>query len=95
MTTRTTTQARGYNASVIERRNGETTGVFAAYVEHGMMLRSNWLQCTGLEGSEAYDAYLRAGHPEYTFIIREDNGAAYLAAVRGQRPTLLDGEIAA
>jgi hypothetical protein len=43
-----------YNATVyrIDPATGEERGVFVAEVDaEGRMLRSNWLQCTGLEGT--------------------------------------------
>jgi hypothetical protein len=51
-----------YNATVyrLDPETGEVVGVFVAEVDdEGRMLRSNWVQCTGLEGTPAYDAYLR------------------------------------
>lgn len=51
-----------YNATVYRRdaETGEVVGVFVAEVDdQGRMLRSNWVQCTGLEGTPQYDEYLR------------------------------------
>jgi hypothetical protein len=72
-----------YNATVYrEDAEGKPLGVFVAEVnEAGLMLRSNWIQCTGLEGTAAYDAYLkRTGH---TFRVVKDGGAGYRRRLLG------------
>ncbi len=63
-----------YNATVYRcDEHGQEVGVFLAEVdEQGRMLRSNWLQFTGLEGMPSYDVYLRrTGH---TFRVVRDGG---------------------
>ena len=43
----------------------------------GRMLRSNWLQGTGLEGTPGYDAHLRARCPGHAFRIERDGCRGY------------------
>ena len=73
-----------YNATVyrLDAQTGEVLGVFVAEVDaEGRMLRSNWIQCTGLEGTPRYDAYLRrTGH---TFRVVRDDCAGYCARLLG------------
>jgi hypothetical protein len=73
-----------YNATVyrIDPRTGEELGVFVALVDdQGRMLRSNWLQCTGLEGTPRYDEYVRrTGH---TFRIVRDGCRGYRERLAG------------
>src|SRR5262245_25156016 len=73
-----------YNATVYrtDPATGEELGVFAAEVDAaGRMLRSNWLQCTGLEGTPRYDAYLRrSGH---VFRVDRDGAAGYRRRLLG------------
>jgi hypothetical protein len=72
-----------YNATVYhEDAEGRPLGVFVAEVnDAGLMLRSNWISCTGLEGTAAYDAYLkRTGH---TFRVVRDGCAGYRQRLAG------------
>jgi hypothetical protein len=73
-----------YNATVfrLDPLTGEELGIFLAEVdEQGRMLRSNSLQCTGLEGSPRYDAYLRStGHQ---FRVERDGGVGYRRRLAG------------
>jgi hypothetical protein len=72
-----------YNATVYhEDAAGNPLGVFVAEVsDAGLMLRSNWIQCTGLEGRPAYDAYLRrTGH---IFRVVKDGCAGYRQRLAG------------
>jgi hypothetical protein len=72
-----------YNATVCHLdAGGREIGVFLAEVDAaGRMLRSNWLQCTGLEGTPRYDAYLRrSGHQ---FRVVRDGGQGYRDRLRG------------
>jgi len=74
-----------YNATVYhtDAKTGQEIGVFVAEVDdEGRMLRSNWIQCTGLEGTPRYDAYLR--RTGYQFRIERDG-------CRGFRNRLLGG----
>jgi len=49
-----------YNATVTTFKDGKLRSVFVAEVDAGgNMLRSNAVQCTGLEGTAAYDSYVR------------------------------------
>ena len=51
-----------YNATVrrLDRRTHQELDVFLAEVDdRGRILRSNWLRCTGLEGTVAYVENLR------------------------------------
>jgi hypothetical protein len=67
-----------YNATVYSVVNDKVSGCFVANVnENGKMLRSNWIQCTGYEGTEVYDEYLRLCHPNEDFVIVKDNGQGY------------------
>lgn len=71
-----------YNASVFCKVNGKLSGVFCAEVnECGKMLRSNFAQCTGYEGSEVYDAYLRLRFPNEEYMIVLDNCQGYRSAI--------------
>jgi hypothetical protein len=71
-----------YNASVFCKVNGKLSGVFCAEVnEHGKMLRSNFAQCTGYEGTEAYDTYLRLRFPNEEYVILLDNCQGYKSAI--------------
>ena len=73
-----------YNATVyrLDALTGQELGVFVAEVdEQGRMLRSNWLQCTGLEGSPRYDAYLRRTGD--VFRIVRDGCQGYRARLLG------------
>jgi hypothetical protein len=72
-----------YNATVIHLdEQGNEIGVFVAEVDDaGRMLRSNWVQFTGLEGTGRYDAYLRrTGHQ---FRVLRDGGQAYRDRLAG------------
>jgi hypothetical protein len=72
-----------YNATVYhEDAEGHPLGVIAAEVDaEGRMPRSNWIQCTGLEGTPAYDAHLRrTGH---VFRVVRDGGAGYRQRLLG------------
>jgi hypothetical protein len=66
-----------YNATVYRLdEQGNEVGVFVAEVDgEGRMLRSNWLQFTGLEGAPRYDAYLRRTGGR--FHVKRDGGAGY------------------
>ena len=74
-----------YNATVyrIDPATGEELGCFVAEVDQdGKMLRSNAVQCTGLEGTHRYDAYLRgSGH---AFRIVKDGCRGYRRRLLGQ-----------
>lgn len=72
-----------YNATVYhEDAEGNPLGVFVAEVDAaGRMLRSNWIQCTGLEGTPKYDEYLRrTGH---RFRVVKDGCAGYRQRLAG------------
>ena len=73
-----------YNATVIrlDPQTGVELGCFVAEVDDsGRMLRSNAVQCTGLEGSPWYDAYLRrSGH---AFRVVKDGCRAYRDRLAG------------
>jgi hypothetical protein len=58
-----------YNATAYEIRNGKRVSCFVVELnEAGKILRSNSVQCTGLEGTEAYDSYLRLSHKELEIV---------------------------
>lgn len=73
-----------YNATVhrTDPSTGQEIGVFLAEVDaEGRMLRSNAVQFTGLEGTPAYDAYLRrTGH---AFRVVRDGGEGYRRRLLG------------
>jgi hypothetical protein len=73
-----------YNATVyrLDPQTNEVLSVFVAEVdEQGLMLRSNYLQCTGPEGTPRYDSYLRrSGH---TFRIERDGCEGYRRRLAG------------
>ena len=75
-----------YNATVYRAdADGNHVSVFAAEATPaGVLLRSNAVQCTGLEGSEAYDGYVRtvafAGH---VLRVHVDGAEGYRSALRG------------
>ena len=72
-----------YNATVYHLDGqGNELGVFVAEVdEEGRMLRSNWLQCTGLEGTPRYDEHLRrTGHQ---FRVVKDGCRGYRRRLLG------------
>jgi len=72
-----------YNATVYQVRNGKVVSAFMAQVnEEGKLLRSNWLQCTGLEGTPAYDERIRSLVAESLSIVH-DNGEGYKNCLRG------------
>jgi hypothetical protein len=78
-----------YNATVtrFDPDTGEAIGCFVAEGdEAGRMLRSNWIQFTGLEGTPAYDEYLRRQGAEFRIV--RDGGEGSLPAVvpPGARP---------
>jgi hypothetical protein len=64
-----------YNATVYRLdEQGNEVGVFVAEVDgEGRLLRSNWLQCTGLEGTPRHDDYLRRTGGR--FRVERDGGA--------------------
>lgn len=69
-----------YNATIyrLDEDTGKEVGVFLAEVDdEGHMLRSNSVQCTGLEGTPRYDAYLRRLGGQ--FRIERDGGRGYKA----------------
>ena len=73
-----------YNATVtrIDPDTGEVIGCFLAEVDDaGRMLRSNWLQFTGVEGTPKYDAYLRRMGAE--FRVARDGGEGYRRRLLG------------
>ena len=75
-----------YNATVRRHdHDGNLISVFTAEVnDAGRMLRSNAVQCTGLEGSERYDAYVRAvAFNGYDLRITRDQCAGYKAFLFG------------
>lgn len=81
-----------YNATIFEIRDPHKNGelqlwsTFVAEVDSkDRMLRSNAIQCTGLEGSPEYDKYIRARLPESTFEIIHDNCEGYLVMIGGDR----------
>jgi hypothetical protein len=64
------------NNATLYRLNeqGNEIGVFVAEVDgEGRLLRSNWLQFTGLEGTPRYDGYLRRA--EGRLHVERDGGA--------------------
>jgi hypothetical protein len=66
----------------IDPDTGEVIGCFLAEVDDaGRMLRSNWQQFTGLEGTPKYDAYLRRMGAE--FRVARDGGAGYRRRLLG------------
>lgn len=74
-----------YNATVYRYRSGEHYSTFVAEATaDGVLLRSNAVQCTGHEGSEAYDAYVRrnafAGDALRVVL---DGGDGYRKVLRG------------
>lgn len=76
-----------YNATVRRMSGNTLVSVFTAEVDgNGAMLRSNAVQCTGLEGSPKYDAYVRgvafAGHELH---VTRDNCAGYRAFLTGSK----------
>jgi hypothetical protein len=76
-----------YNATVYRAdADGNHVSTFTAEATPaGVMLRSNAVQCTGLEGSERYDAYVRsvafAGH---TLRVELDGCAGYKRQMSGR-----------
>jgi hypothetical protein len=76
-----------YNATVYRSdADGNHVSTFTAEVTPGgVMLRSNAVQCTGLEGDERYDAYVRrvafAGH---VLRIELDGCAGYKRQLFGR-----------
>jgi hypothetical protein len=67
-----------YNATVtrFDPDTGEAIGCFVAEVDDARrMLRSNWIQFTGLEGTPAYDEYLRRQGAEFRIV--RDGGEGY------------------
>lgn len=74
-----------YNATVtkLDSATGQEIGCFLAEVDDaGVMLRSNWLQFTGLEGTAAYDAYLRRA-ADCEYVIHRDGGRGYRRRLLG------------
>jgi hypothetical protein len=75
-----------YNATVYRSSaDGQHVSTFVAEATPaGTMLRSNAVQCTGLEGSERYDAYVRsvafAGH---VLRVELDGCAGYKRQLSG------------
>lgn len=74
-----------YNATVYQYRNGQHYSTFVAEVTPaGVMLRSNAVQCTGLEGSEDYDSYVRhVAFPEAELRVEPDGCAGYQNMLAG------------
>jgi hypothetical protein len=75
-----------YNATVYRYdTNGKHVSTFTAQATPaGVLLRSNAVQCTGLEGSEAYDAYVRRNaFAGYALRVELDGCAGYRNALRG------------
>lgn len=75
-----------YNATVYRYTpEGAHVSTFVAEVDgEGMMLRSNSVQCTGLEGTPAYDAYVRAGaFSGYALQIVRDGAQGYRKVLTG------------
>jgi hypothetical protein len=74
-----------YNATV-RRYDGERlVSVFTAQASNGVMLASNAVQCTGLEGTPAYDAYVRQNaFAGYRLEIAEDGCAGYKRHLTGK-----------
>ena len=73
-----------YNATVtrIDPDTGDVIGCFLAEVDAaGKMLRSNWLQFTGLEGTLRYDQYVRRMGAEFRVV--RDGGAGYRRRLLG------------
>jgi hypothetical protein len=73
-----------YNATVrrLDALTGQELGLFVAEVDDaGRMLRSNYLQFTGLEGTPRYDEYLRRCGDR--FEVLRDGGAAFRARLAG------------
>jgi hypothetical protein len=71
-----------YNATVYEKRDGKIIAAFTAYVnENGKMLRSNSVQFSGYEGSEAYDEMLRSRFNDREFYIVLDGCQGYKNAL--------------
>jgi len=74
-----------YNATVYHYRDGEHYSTFVAEVDgQGVMLASNAVQCTGLEGSPAYDAYVRsAAFADGELRVVADGTEGYRKVLRG------------
>jgi hypothetical protein len=75
-----------YNATVYRSdADGNHVSTFTAEATPaGVLLRSNAVQCTGLEGDERYDAYVRAvAFAGHTLRVEIDGCAGYRAAVSG------------
>ena len=74
-----------YNATVYRYRDGEHYSTFVAEVDSaGRMVRSNAVQCTGREGSAAYDAYVRGvAFAGDALQVVADGGEGYRAVLRG------------
>lgn len=75
-----------YNATVyrVDAQGREVSAFTAEVTPAGVMLRSNAVQCTGLEGTEAYDAYVRSNAFDgYTLRIEQDGCAGYRNRLRG------------
>lgn len=75
-----------YNATV-RRYDGERLiSVFTAQADgNGTMLRSNAVQCTGLEGTPAYDAYVRSNaFAGYRLEVDVDGCAGYKRHLLGK-----------
>ena len=68
-----------YNATVYRSKDGKHVSTFVAEATPaGVLLRSNAVQCTGLEGSERYDAYVRrVAFAGCTLRIELDGCAGY------------------
>lgn len=70
-----------YNATVYRSLASGGESTFVAEVDDaGRMLRSNAIQCTGYEGTPAYDTYVRGGaFAGDTLRIVRDGMAGYRA----------------
>ena len=76
-----------YNATVYRSdQDGRHVSTFVAEATpDGTLLCSNAVQCTGLEGSERYDAYVRAvAFAGHTLRVELDGCAGYKRQLSGR-----------
>jgi hypothetical protein len=80
-----------YNATVFEVSNNQIISAFVAEVNDNFkILRSNWISCTGYDGTEAYDMYLRfkAQKKDTKLYVQLDNKLGYINAFKRNFPTM-------
>ena len=75
-----------YNATVRRYQAGTLISVFTANATpDGTLLASNAVQCTGLEGTPAYDTYVRSGaFAGYELAVELDGCAGYRKFLTGR-----------